>query len=169
MRIALFSWETLHSIPVGGIGVHVTELAAGLERRGHEVHVFTRRGADQSNYDCIHGVHYHRCDFELHENFIDEINNMCRSFVAAFEGVARLATAAAAEGRLEPKVVTPLIDLGKAEIIRLGLDLGVDYGLTHSCYDPTPAGLACGHCDACRHRLQGFAEVGVADPVGYVE
>ena len=87
MRIALFSWETLHSIPVGGIGVHVTELAAGLERRGHEVHVFTRRGPDQSGYDCIHGVHYHRCDFELHECFVDEINNMCRAFVAAFEGV----------------------------------------------------------------------------------
>ncbi len=87
MRVALFSWETLHSIPVGGISVHVTELAAGLERRGHQVHVFTRRGPDQSGYDCIYGVHYHRCDFELHDNFVDEINNMCRAFVAAFEGV----------------------------------------------------------------------------------
>ncbi|MEE8450779.1 MAG: glycosyltransferase family 4 protein [Thermoguttaceae bacterium] len=87
MRVALFSWETLHSIPVGGISVHVTELAAGLERRGHQVHVFTRRGPDQSGYDCIYGVHYHRCDFELHDNFVDEINNMCRAVVAAFEGV----------------------------------------------------------------------------------
>ncbi len=84
MRIALFSWETLHSIPVGGISVHVTELAAALARRGHEVHVFTRQGQDQSDYDCIYGVHYHRCTFELNSNFVDEINNMCRSFVACF-------------------------------------------------------------------------------------
>jgi len=87
MRVALFSWETLHSIPVGGISVHVTELAAGLQRRGHEVHVFTRRAPDQSDYDCVHGVHYHRCNFDLHENFVDEINNMCRAFVAAFEAL----------------------------------------------------------------------------------
>lgn len=87
MRIALFSWEALHSIAVGGISVHVTELAAGLERRGHEVHVFTRRGGDQSHYDCIHGVHYHRCDFDLHENFVDEVNNMCRVFVDNFYSV----------------------------------------------------------------------------------
>jgi glycosyltransferase involved in cell wall biosynthesis len=81
MRIALFSWETLHSIPVGGVGVHVTELAAALERRQHEVHVFTRQGHRQPHYDLIHGVHYHRCPFELNPNFVDEINNMCRSFV----------------------------------------------------------------------------------------
>ena len=81
MKVALFSWETLHSIAVGGVGVHVTELAAGLQRRGHDVHVFTRQGAGQSLYDCIHGVHYHRCPFALHPNFVDEVNNMCRSFV----------------------------------------------------------------------------------------
>jgi glycosyltransferase involved in cell wall biosynthesis len=81
MRIALFSWETLHSIAVGGVGVHVTELAAALERRKHEVHVFTRQGPGQPNYDNIHGVHYHRCSFQLHPNFVDEINNMCRAFV----------------------------------------------------------------------------------------
>lgn len=84
MRIALFSWETLHSIPVGGVGVHVTELAAALERRKHEVHVFTRQGQGQPLYDSIHGVHYHRCPFQLHPNFVDEINNMCRSFVHHF-------------------------------------------------------------------------------------
>jgi len=83
MRIGLFSWETLHSIAVGGVAVHVTELAAGLERRGHEVHVFTRQGHNQSHYDCIDGVHYHRCPFELSPNFVDEANNMCRSFVQA--------------------------------------------------------------------------------------
>jgi glycosyltransferase involved in cell wall biosynthesis len=87
VRIALFSWETLHSIAVGGVGVHVTELAAALERRGHEVHVFTRQGHRQSHYECIHGVHYHRCTFQLNPNFVDEINNMCRAFVAAFFAV----------------------------------------------------------------------------------
>ncbi|MBY0522697.1 MAG: glycosyltransferase family 4 protein [Gemmataceae bacterium] len=84
MRIALFSWETLHSIAVGGVGVHVTELAAALERRRHEVHVFTRQGPDQAHYECVHGVHYHRCAFALNSNFVDEVNNMCRSFVQRF-------------------------------------------------------------------------------------
>jgi glycosyltransferase involved in cell wall biosynthesis len=81
VRIALLSWETLYSIPVGGVGVHVTELAAALERKGHEVHVFTRMGYGQSPYDRIEGVHYHRCPFALNADFIEEINNMCRSFV----------------------------------------------------------------------------------------
>jgi len=81
MRVAMLSWESLHSIPVGGVGVHVTELAAALERKGHEVHVFTRIGQGQSHYARIDGVHYHRCPFQLHPNFVDEINNMCRSFV----------------------------------------------------------------------------------------
>lgn len=83
MRIALFAWESLHSIPVGGVGVHVTELAAALERRKHEVHVFTRPGHGQPLYNCIDGVHYHRCPFALNSNFVDEINNMCRAFVKA--------------------------------------------------------------------------------------
>jgi glycosyltransferase involved in cell wall biosynthesis len=87
VRIALFSWETLHSIAVGGVGVHVTELAAALERRGHEVHVFTRPGQGQPQYDRIHGVHYHRCSFPLNPNFVDEVNNMCRSFVHTFFAV----------------------------------------------------------------------------------
>jgi glycogen synthase len=87
MRIALFTWESLHSIAVGGVSVHVTELGAGLQRRGHEVHVFTRGGAGQPHYDNIHGVHYHRCAFPLSPNFVDEINNMCRAFVNAFYSV----------------------------------------------------------------------------------
>jgi glycosyltransferase involved in cell wall biosynthesis len=87
VRIALFSWETLHSIAVGGVGVHVTELAAALQRRGHEVHVFTRQGHQQPHYDCVHGVHYHRCTFQLNPNFVDEINNMCRAFVHSFFAV----------------------------------------------------------------------------------
>ena len=83
MRIALFSWETLHSIAVGGVGVHVSELSAALAKRAHEVHVFTRRGVAQSHYAQIDGVHYHRCDFELNPSFVDEIDNMCRVFVQA--------------------------------------------------------------------------------------
>src|ERR1700676_1733010 len=87
MRIALFTWESLHSIAVGGVAVHVTELAAGLQRRGHEVHVFTRKGEGAPNSDLIHDVPYHRCGFQLDGNFVDEANNMCRSFVQAFQGV----------------------------------------------------------------------------------
>jgi 7-cyano-7-deazaguanine synthase len=89
----------------------------------------------------------------------------CRpEFIRAFEQLARLATKAGVEGR--PLTVhTPLIDLSKAGIIRLGLSLGLDYGLTHSCYDPGPAGQPCGHCDSCRLRAAGFAEVGATDPL----
>jgi glycosyltransferase involved in cell wall biosynthesis len=81
MKIALLSWETLHSIPVGGVAVHVTELAAALERKGHEVHVFTRMGRGQPWYERIDGVHHHRCPFPLNGNFVDEVDGMCRSFV----------------------------------------------------------------------------------------
>ncbi|MGA1870407.1 MAG: glycosyltransferase family 4 protein [bacterium] len=84
MRIAMFSWESMHSINIGGVGNHVTELSAGLERKGHEVHVFTRMGEGQSHYQRIDGVHYHRCPFELNANFIEEINSMCRAFVHNF-------------------------------------------------------------------------------------
>jgi len=92
----------------------------------------------------------------------------CRpEYIAAFETMANLATKAAVEGCGRYRLHAPLIDLSKAEIIRRGLALGVDYRLTHSCYDPTPAGLACGRCDSCRLRLKGFAEVGIKDPVDY--
>lgn len=84
MRIAILSWETLHSIPVGGVGVHATELAAALERKGHEVHVFTRMAFGQGHYDQIDGVHYHRCQFNLNPDFVEEVNDMCRSFVHHF-------------------------------------------------------------------------------------
>ncbi len=84
MKIALLSWETLHSIRVGGIAFHVTELAAALERKGHEVHVYTRLAYhDQATYEYIHGVHYHRCPFHPHPDFIENVNNMCRAFVDA--------------------------------------------------------------------------------------
>jgi 7-cyano-7-deazaguanine synthase len=92
----------------------------------------------------------------------------CRpEYIAAFETLANLATKAAVEGAGRYRIHTPLIHLTKADIIRRGLALGVDYAKTHSCYDPTPEGLACGRCDSCRLRLKGFAEAGVADPVGY--
>ncbi len=81
MRIALFSWESLHSIPVGGVAAHVTELAAGLERRGHEVHCFVRLGEGQTTYDVVDGVHYHRCPVELNSDMIAEMNSMGNSFV----------------------------------------------------------------------------------------
>lgn len=93
----------------------------------------------------------------------------CRpEYIAAFESMANLATKAAVEGAGRYRIHTPLIHLSKAEIIGRGLALGVDYRLTHSCYDPTPGGLACGLCDSCRLRLKGFAEAGVKDPVDYL-
>jgi 7-cyano-7-deazaguanine synthase len=93
----------------------------------------------------------------------------CRpEYMAAFERMANLATKAAVEGKQRIRIHTPLIELSKAEIIRRGLELGVDYSLTNSCYDPEPAtGAACGQCDACLLRLKGFAANGVADPIIY--
>jgi len=81
MKVALLAWESLHSIPVGGVAAHVTELAAALERKGHEVHVFTRMGGGQRPYERVHGVHYHRCQFRLDADFVEEINHLCRSLV----------------------------------------------------------------------------------------
>jgi len=89
----------------------------------------------------------------------------CRpEFVRAFEALADVATRAGVEGT-RFRVHTPLIHLSKAEIIRRGIELGLDYGLTHSCYDPAPSGRPCGHCDSCVLRAKGFAEAGVADPL----
>ena len=81
MRIALLSWESRHSIAVGGLAEHVSELAAALARRGHDVHVFTRMGPGQSGYDRVNGVHYHRCRYDLHPDFVTDNERMCRSFV----------------------------------------------------------------------------------------
>jgi 7-cyano-7-deazaguanine synthase len=89
----------------------------------------------------------------------------CRpEFISAFEYLATLATKAGVEGRAV-RVWAPLQQLTKAGIIRLGLELGIDYGLTHSCYEPGPDGRPCGACDSCRLRAHGFAEAGVADPL----
>jgi len=81
MRIAILSWESLHSVAVGGVAVHVTELAAALARKGHQVHIFTRRAPGQRGHDYIGGVHYHRCTYLPNNDFVDDVNNMCRSFV----------------------------------------------------------------------------------------
>src|SRR4051812_21008968 len=92
----------------------------------------------------------------------------CRpEFVAAFETMANLATRAGVEGATPLTIHTPLIALTKAEIIQRGVELGVDYALTTSCYDPTPEGLACGHCDSCLLRARGFRDAGVPDPTAY--
>ena len=92
----------------------------------------------------------------------------CRpEFIAAFERLANVATKAAVAGRQQLKIHTPLIRLTKGQIIRRGLELGVDYSLTSSCYDPDAAGRACGHCDSCLLRLKGFADSGVRDPIRY--
>jgi len=92
----------------------------------------------------------------------------CREeYVRAFEAMANLATKAGVEGKLKIKIHTPLLRMTKAEIVKKGLALGLDYSLTWSCYDPTPEGLACGRCDSCRLRLKGFDEAGRKDPIRY--
>src|SRR4051812_17659755 len=92
----------------------------------------------------------------------------CRpEYIAAFKAMANLATRRGVEGH-ELRIHTPLIDLSKAEIIARGIALGVDYSQTRSCYDPTPAGQACGSCDSCLLRIRGFAENGLSDPAPYL-
>jgi 7-cyano-7-deazaguanine synthase len=93
----------------------------------------------------------------------------CRpQFIEAFEKMANLATAAAIEGKGQYHIRTPIIRMTKGQIIQAGTKLGLDYSLTHSCYDPDNEGHACGRCDSCRIRLKGFAEAGLTDPVDYV-
>jgi 7-cyano-7-deazaguanine synthase len=92
----------------------------------------------------------------------------CRpEFIEAFERMANLATKAGVEGRQRLRIHTPLIALSKAQIISRGIELGVDYGLTSSCYDPSPKGVPCGECDSCLLREKGFRENGIEDPLRY--
>lgn len=92
----------------------------------------------------------------------------CRpEYIQAFERLANLATKAAVENRAQIKIHAPLLLLTKAQIIQKGVALGVDYSITHSCYDPSPKGVACGQCDSCILRLKGFQEAGQRDPVRY--
>jgi 7-cyano-7-deazaguanine synthase len=94
----------------------------------------------------------------------------CRpEYISAFENMANLATKAAVEGKTQIRVHSPLIEMSKGEIIKTGLALGVDYSLTHSCYDPSPDGLSCGSCDSCLLRLRGFADAGARDPARYID
>jgi 7-cyano-7-deazaguanine synthase len=91
----------------------------------------------------------------------------CRpAFIAAFEDLAGLATKAGVEGT-RFRIHAPLVSMSKAQIIQKGIELGVDFSLTHSCYDPTADSLACGRCDSCRIRLEGFREAGLEDPIPY--
>lgn len=94
----------------------------------------------------------------------------CRpEYIRAFETMANLATKRTIEGRMKFRIHTPLILLSKAEIVQKGIELGVNYAITHSCYDPDPEGRACGHCDSCLLRRKGFQEAGVPDPTVYVK
>ncbi len=89
----------------------------------------------------------------------------CRpEFIEAFERMANLATKAGVEGQTRLRIETPLLQMTKADIVRKAIELGVDLSLTHSCYDPSPSGQACGECDSCILRRKGFAETGIADP-----
>ena len=93
----------------------------------------------------------------------------CRpEYIESFEKTANLALKECVEGRMRMRIHTPLIEMTKAQIIKAGVALGVDYAMTHSCYDPDPAGRACGRCDSCFLRKKGFAEAGIPDPTQYV-
>lgn len=93
----------------------------------------------------------------------------CRpEYLRAFEAMANLATAVGVEGKGQFQIHAPLLMMSKSDIVRRGIEVGVDFSLTHSCYDPDENGRACGHCDSCHLRLAAFREVGVADPVAYV-
>ncbi len=109
------------------------------------------------------------CDLFVGVNAVDYSGYPdCRpEYLEAFERMANLATKASVEGGRKLRIHAPLISLSKAEIIRTGLGLGVDYAMTSTCYDPSPDGAGCGHCDACLLRLRGFAELGLRDPARY--
>lgn len=92
----------------------------------------------------------------------------CRpEYIEAFQKMANLATKAGVEGKTRIKIHTPLINMSKVEIIKKGIELGVDFGLTHSCYDPLPSGMPCGRCDSCLLRLKGFQKANLSDPLKY--
>ena len=109
------------------------------------------------------------CDIFIGVNALDYSGYPdCRpEYIEAYEHMANLATKAGVEGKQKLKIHTPLIALSKAQTIRKGMELGVDYSLTHSCYDPGTDGAACGHCDSCLLRLKGFEEAGLSDPGKY--
>ena len=109
------------------------------------------------------------CDIFIGVNALDYSGYPdCRpEYIAAYEKMANLATKAGVEGGQKLKIHTPLIQMSKSQIIQKGIELGVNYSLTHSCYDPSASGEACGECDSCLLRLKGFMEAGFKDPVRY--
>jgi 7-cyano-7-deazaguanine synthase len=109
------------------------------------------------------------CDFFIGVNALDYSGYPdCRpEYIAAYEEMANLATKAGVEGGQKLKIHTPLIQMSKAQIIHKGIELGVDYSITHSCYDPSASGEACGECDSCLLRLKGFKDAGIKDPARY--
>ncbi|WP_028323251.1 7-cyano-7-deazaguanine synthase QueC [Desulfatirhabdium butyrativorans] len=109
------------------------------------------------------------CDIFIGVNAIDYSGYPdCRpAYIEAFEKMANLATKASVEGKMKFRIRTPLLLMDKAQIIQTGIALGVDYGLTHSCYDPDSQGLACGRCDSCALRRAGFEKAGIPDPTRY--
>jgi 7-cyano-7-deazaguanine synthase len=111
------------------------------------------------------------CDIFIGVNITDYSGYPdCRAeYITAFERMANLATAAAIQQGAKYKIHTPIIKMSKAEIIRAGTKLGVDYSLTHSCYDPDEFARACGRCDSCRLRLKGFAQANITDPIEYAQ
>ena len=137
------------------------------DRHGHSVHLRPRAQHGLSGARAGLGGGLGAADLFIGVNALDYSGYPdCRpEFIAAFERLANLATKAGVEGSSRFRVHTPLIALSKAQIIRTGLDLGVDFSLTSSCYDPQPGGRPCGACDSCALRRKGFAELGLTDPL----
>ena len=122
-----------------------------------------------TDYDCWKTDELPVSWEEIVNIFNENAEKVTSVLIEVIKAMANLAVKEAVEGRLHIRVRTPLLRLTKAAIVRLGTKLGVDYGLTHSCYDPTPEGLACGRCDSCLLRRKGFAEAGVPDPTRYAD
>jgi 7-cyano-7-deazaguanine synthase len=141
----------------------------GGHRAGHSHHVRPARNTIFLSFCLAWSEVLDASDIFIGVNALDYSGYPdCRpEYVDAFQRMANLATRGGVEGTTPVRIQTPLLHRTKREIVQLGLSLGVDYALTLSCYDPSPDGLACGHCDSCQLRRKGFAEAGVTDPTRY--